>query len=500
MEGPVHQVIVKLLDGKSKTLNFPSPWIPTSSLKALIHQFTRIPTHHQLLLSNGRHLNDDASPLLIGPHPPTVHLLVRLRGGKGGFGSLLRGAATKAGQKKTNNFDACRDMSGRRLRHVNAEKRMEEWRAGAEERRMERVAEEFIKKKVKEAKKGGGGGGGKGGGDGADKYVEKYRKDSAKCMEEVEKSVRESLAGLVGAKRKGKGKAAEVNGVDSKRLKIWMGKRKLAGSDIDDTDEDDSDDEIGKENEKSVVINNGKHLGSDEEADGCSASVTGGKLDGDSSGECMLESVSDEEEEIVLNGRVELCASPKGTSDNQGDGLKESASDVYEEGIVENIYIAEGKGLSKPTSEIEEVSNLENGDISCVEVAPVSDIEAIQPDLQELNKSDSAKEDVCQTKIISTTGEGGVSAAEGSGDIDFQNVHAEPMETSTNVPHLEKPLKFDEYSSSSEMEVLGMERLKSELQARGLKCGGTLQERAARLFLLKTTPVEMLPKKLLAKK
>ncbi|KAK2993864.1 hypothetical protein RJ640_003976 [Escallonia rubra] len=277
-----------------------------------------------------------------------------------------------------------------------------------------------------------------------------------------------------------------------------MGKRKLAGSDIDDTDEDDSDDEIGKENEKSVVINNGKHLGSDEEADGCSGSVTGGKLDGDSSGECMLESVS-EEEEIVLNGRVELCASPKGTSDNQGDGLKESASDVYE-GIVENIDIAEGKGLSKPTLEIEEVSSLENGDISCVEVAAVSDIEAIQPDLQELNKSDSTKEDVCQTKIISTTGEGGVSAAEGSGDIDFQNVHAEPMGTSTNVPHLGKPLKFDEYSSASEMEVLGMDRLKSELQARGLKCGGTLQERAARLFLLKTTPVEMLPKKLLAKK
>lgn len=45
-----------------------------------------------------------------------------------------------------------------------------------------------------------------------------------------------------------------------------------------------------------------------------------------------------------------------------------------------------------------------------------------------------------------------------------------------------------------------MERLKTELQAHGLKCGGTLQERAARLFLLKTTPVDKLPKKLLAKK
>jgi Replication stress response SDE2 C-terminal len=48
-------------------------------------------------------------------------------------------------------------------------------------------------------------------------------------------------------------------------------------------------------------------------------------------------------------------------------------------------------------------------------------------------------------------------------------------------------------------QVLGMERLKSELLKNGLKCGGTLQERAARLFLLKTTPIDKLPKKILAK-
>ncbi|CAH8379397.1 unnamed protein product [Eruca vesicaria subsp. sativa] len=52
--------------------------------------------------------------------------------------------------------------------------------------------------------------------------------------------------------------------------------------------------------------------------------------------------------------------------------------------------------------------------------------------------------------------------------------------------------------------VLGMERLKIELQSRGLKCGGTLQERAERLFLLKSTPLakrgEMKRKKILAKR
>ncbi|CAL5376476.1 unnamed protein product [Camellia sinensis] len=78
-------------------------------------------------------------------------------------------------------------------------------------------------------------------------------------------------------------------------------------------------------------------------------------------------------------------------------------------------------------------------------------------------------------------------------------VHEETVVMSTDVSDTVKPLNFDEFSSAAELEVLGMERLKSELQSRGLKCGGTLQERAARLFLLKTTPLEKLPKKLLAK-
>lgn len=152
----------------------------------------------------------------LGKFPVVVHLLLRLRGGKGGFGSLLRGAATKAGQKKTNNFDACRDMSGRRLRHVNAEKKLEEWRAEAEERKLEKMAEEFIKKKTKEALKSGKGKGG----DSADKYVAKYREDSAKCMEEVERSVRESIKGLMSSKRKGQADGSESA---SKRFKIWYG-------------------------------------------------------------------------------------------------------------------------------------------------------------------------------------------------------------------------------------------------------------------------------------
>lgn len=206
MEEVVYQFMTKLLDGKTTLLSFTSPSIPAISIKDQIHQLTKIPTHSQILISNSKILADET---LVFSNGSTVHLSLRLRGGKGGFGSLLRGAATKAGQKKTNNFDACRDMSGRRLRHVNAEKKMEEWRGEEEERRMERLAEEFIKKKVKVAKKDGS--------DKVEKYVDKYRKDSALCMEEVDKTVRESFAGFGKDKRKG----VEGNGVESKRLKIW---------------------------------------------------------------------------------------------------------------------------------------------------------------------------------------------------------------------------------------------------------------------------------------
>jgi len=54
-----------------------------------------------------------------------VRVIFRLLGGKGGFGSLLRGQ--KGRGKKTTNMDAMRDLSGRRLRHSKAVERIKKW-------------------------------------------------------------------------------------------------------------------------------------------------------------------------------------------------------------------------------------------------------------------------------------------------------------------------------------------------------------------------------------
>ncbi|EPS66442.1 hypothetical protein M569_08333 [Genlisea aurea] len=60
-------------------------------------------------------------------------------------------------------------------------------------------------------------------------------------------------------------------------------------------------------------------------------------------------------------------------------------------------------------------------------------------------------------------------------------------------------IDLDFYSSVEELMVAGPEKLKESLAALGLKSGGTVRERAERLFLTKSTPLEKLDRKHFAK-
>ncbi len=72
-----------------------------------------------------------------------------LPGGKGGFGSMLR--ALGAQIEKTTNKEACRDLSGRRLRDINEEDRLKKYVAKKAER--EREAEEKRQEKLRRLKR-----------------------------------------------------------------------------------------------------------------------------------------------------------------------------------------------------------------------------------------------------------------------------------------------------------------------------------------------------------
>lgn len=58
--------------------------------------------------------------------------MLRICGGKGGYGNTLRAMGRKVGN--TNNVGDCRDLSGRRLRDVQAAERASTWVADKRKR------------------------------------------------------------------------------------------------------------------------------------------------------------------------------------------------------------------------------------------------------------------------------------------------------------------------------------------------------------------------------
>lgn len=92
-----------------------------SSLVSTLAIDTQLPSSSIMLLLGGRVVGRDQ--IAIPQRANTIFFEMRLcgavRGGKGGFGANLRGANAS---KKTTNFGACRDLSGRRLRDVERER------------------------------------------------------------------------------------------------------------------------------------------------------------------------------------------------------------------------------------------------------------------------------------------------------------------------------------------------------------------------------------------
>lgn len=79
----------------------------------------KLSRHEFYLTQNGRRIMDVVELGQI------IRFHLRMIAGKGGFGSMLR--AIGAQIEKTTNREACRDLSGRRLRDINEEKRLKEW-------------------------------------------------------------------------------------------------------------------------------------------------------------------------------------------------------------------------------------------------------------------------------------------------------------------------------------------------------------------------------------
>ncbi|KAJ1414706.1 Telomere stability C-terminal [Sesbania bispinosa] len=207
-----------------------------------------------------------------------------------------------------------------------------------------------------------------------------------------------------------------------------------------------------------------------------SGSVTAQKQDGGSSGAGTCESGSEEEKETVVDeGKVESFGS------QSSEPIQPKPS------VATEPVMMEANVMPCSESIVSEINTEDNGSQDCN--GAVAD---------KFDGTVSQASSVLSSETLAGAGKSNDMEIDAS--LEHKAAVNEESLPSTSVPALDEPLNFDAFNSAAELEVLGLEKLKSELQSRGLKCGGTLQERAARLFLLKSTPLDKLPKKLLAKK
>ncbi|XP_021054545.1 replication stress response regulator SDE2 [Mus pahari] len=365
-------------------------------------------------------------------HGAVYSLEPRLCGGKGGFGSMLR--ALGAQIEKTTNREACRDLSGRRLRDVNHEKAMAEWvkqqaerEAEKEQRRLER-----LQRKLAEP---------------AHCFTSPdYQRQCHEMAERLEDSVLKGMQAasskMVSAEitetRKRPNKSKTDQGTGAKKRKcFWLGMDGLEAAEgsstgsSEDSSEDDSEDAPGTSEQSCCARENG--------SDAVEVAA-----DRPSSPQSSASGTHSESPEKLQNptepgqGMENTGTEPGDTSDK--DDARKTVTETEE---------------SPQPTEKDQKTGMSAGDRAAMALSAEDRKSVPAANLEENNSGDTAL---------------GLEAVD-----------------------------LSAFSSAAELESLGLERLKCELMALGLKCGGTLQERAARLFAVRGLAKELIDPALFAK-
>ncbi|ERE72952.1 putative UPF0667 protein C1orf55 like protein [Cricetulus griseus] len=376
-------------------------------------------------------------------HGAVYTLEPRLCGGKGGFGSMLR--ALGAQIEKTTNREACRDLSGRRLRDVNHEKAMAEWVKQQAEREAEKEQKrlERLQRKLAEPKH----------------YFTSpdYQRQCHEMAERLEDSVLKGMQAasskMVSAgisetrKRPNKSKADQEAGA-KKRKCFWLGMEGLEAAEGSSAESSDDD---------------------SDEAPGTSGS-------GPSC--CAPENGSDGVE-VAVDRPCSPQSSGLSTHSKSPEKLQKDMPDPDPgQDILENTQTELGETCA--TEHSEKKMDTETEETSAKETEGPTPTQKDQE--TGVTSGDSAAMAVSGENVKSVP----IAKLEGSQSGDTQALRQEAVDLLA-------------FSSAAELESLGLERLKSELMALGLKCGGTLQERAARLFSVRGLAKEHIDPALFAK-
>ncbi|KAK3829222.1 MAG: telomere stability and silencing-domain-containing protein [Benniella sp.] len=281
------EAIVSLFGANPVAITFPESSSPSLlDLKQHLFDLYHIPIEDQRIqtaggapLSTG---NDDDDQVPLFENSSTVGgqqaircfgLTARLSGGKGGFGSMLRAQGGRMSSQKSTNTDACRDLSGRRIKTVNEAKKMAEYIQKEPERA--KAKKESLKRKIEEKL------------EVAERPTRKHRFEDSKYFDDAEEQVEEVKSAVAAAikntvtadvKGKGKGKAKEEvvekkKSTAVKSLGMWddMSDYESSENEEEDEQEDDEDEEEAEDSDEAQVPSASSSLSSSQSSSSRSA-------------------------------------------------------------------------------------------------------------------------------------------------------------------------------------------------------------------------------------
>ncbi|XP_012586421.1 PREDICTED: protein SDE2 homolog isoform X2 [Condylura cristata] len=359
--------------------------------------------------------------------------------------------------EKTTNREACRDLSGRRLRDVNHEKAMAEWVKQQAEREAEKEQKrlERLQRKLAEA--------------GRCFASPDYQQQCHEMAERLEDSVLKGMQAAsskmvlaeIGEKRKQPHKSETDGGASARKRKcFWLDMQGL------------------------------------ETAQGSSS----GSSDDDSEEAPSTSGVSFQLPKHSSGG-VETAPELPHASQRTGVLTPDSRSPEKRQGLVPDS----GNGVvGEQYAELGEPAAPEHAAVK-VARGPERDREARSAGPASAGRDAAA----ALTKEKETEAPEGDRAARGAPGADREAAPPARPEQGQPEGQPEGPagaagtgraaVDLLAFSSAAEMESLGLEKLKCELLALGLKCGGTLQERAARLFAVRGLTREQMDPALFAR-
>ena len=448
-----HQFLVRLLDGHTACISLPAS-ASLCDLQAHIERSYAIPASQQRFVCHGRLLHDETdqhkqrdtlstqlSALCLHSHDSYLTLLLSLPGGKGGFGSLLRATTARVGVKRTSDFSAMRDLHGRRMRHVEQDKELQRWEQemeGKSEEEKKRLRQELTTKMTR-IKRG--------------QRVE----DRKKCRWGAQCKYKYKCRGS-------HPEEAEADGRESGRgVGLGVGSWQAAV-----VDEEDIMDDL-----QSALKGNEHKEEKEQHDDG----------EDDDDGESEAEQSDDE----------------------QKDGSSRSRRQVWDDELLledDDEEVAQGKSDSgvERKEESKQWSKRSGGERDTVEDDEKE--EQNKPhDSQKRRHSDrpqdEQKEEMKELPNEQRDARDGQSS---STDTSTQPTSSSPSTappSSATSATRHPSIDLSQHTTAASLHVYGMEHLRADLDRVGLKCGGTLTERAERLFMLKDHTLQQMPKKML---